>query len=95
MKHHYEIMRIMRTKIVDAREMSESTRSMLYVQEALRYRVDDLFSEWHVPLTLSHINQSNHADSFSQQKLDIEKQFQNFAYGMVIYSLHLPFHSIF
>jgi hypothetical protein len=85
----------MRTKIVDAREMSECMKSMLYVQEALGYRVDDLFSKWPVPLTLSPINQSCHADSFSQQKLDIEKQFQKFAYGMVIYSLHLPFYSMF
>ena len=95
MKHHYEIMRIMRTKIVDSRELSEGTRGILNIQDALRYRVDDLLSKWPVPLTLSHIDQSIHADSFSQQKLDIEKQFQNFAYGTVIYSLHLSFYFIF
>jgi len=67
MKHQYEIMRIMRTKVVDSRELSESTNSMLYVRDAIRYRIDDL------------------TNNFSHQKLDIQKQFQNFAYGMFIY----------
>jgi hypothetical protein len=44
MKRHYEIMRIMRTKVLDARELSEGVKSMSCVQDAIRYRVDDLTS---------------------------------------------------
>jgi len=44
MKHQYEIMRIMRTKVLDSRELSEGATSMLYVRDAIRYRVDDLIS---------------------------------------------------
>jgi hypothetical protein len=84
MKHHYEVMRIMRTKVVDSRELWEGVKSMSYVQEAIRYRVDDLISISAFPRPPSHADQSIYADNFSQQKLDIEKQFQNFAYGMVI-----------
>jgi len=60
-------MRVMRTKIVDSRELWEGVNSITHVQEALSYRVGDL------------------TNNFSQQKLDTEKQFQNFAYGMFKY----------
>jgi len=43
-KHQYEIMRTMRTKVLDSRELSEHTNSMLHVRDAIRYRVDDLIS---------------------------------------------------
>ncbi|KAH9953093.1 hypothetical protein BC827DRAFT_1273837 [Russula dissimulans] len=67
MKHHYEIMRIMRTKVLDSREIYDGINSMLYVKDAIAYRVDDLMN------------------NFSQQKLDIKRQFQNFAGGMFEY----------
>jgi len=44
MKRHYEIMRIMRTKVLDARELSEGMKSMSCIEDAIRYRVDDLTS---------------------------------------------------
>jgi hypothetical protein len=44
MKRHYEIMRIMRTKITDSREILESVLSICYVYDAVSYRVDDLNS---------------------------------------------------
>ncbi|KAI0249341.1 hypothetical protein BJV78DRAFT_1347821 [Lactifluus subvellereus] len=67
MRRHYEIMRIMRTKVLDSRELWYSVESMLFVKDAIRYRANDL------------------ANIFSQQKLDPEKQFQNFAYGIFKY----------
>jgi hypothetical protein len=42
MKRHYEIMRIMRTKVVDSRELWNSVESVLCLEEAIRYRMDDL-----------------------------------------------------
>jgi hypothetical protein len=44
MKRHYEIMRIMRAKVVDSRELWNSVESVLRVEEAIRYRVNDLAS---------------------------------------------------
>lgn len=44
MKRHYEIMRIMQTKIPDSREIWESVRSICSVYDAVSYRVDDLSS---------------------------------------------------
>ena len=44
MKRHYEIMRIMRTKVIDSRELSNSLASVLYLHDVIRYRVDDLTS---------------------------------------------------
>jgi hypothetical protein len=52
MKHHYEVMRIMRTKVVDSRELWEGVKSMSYIQEAIGYRVGDLTSMSAFPLTL-------------------------------------------
>jgi hypothetical protein len=42
MKRHYEIMRGMRTKVLDSRELWYSVESILYVKDAIRYRVNDL-----------------------------------------------------
>ena len=44
MKRHYEIMRIMRSKIPDSREMYDSAASIRCVYDAVSYRVDDLTS---------------------------------------------------
>ena len=87
MKHHYEIMRVMRTKVVDSRELWEGVKSVTHVQEAIGYRVGDLTSISSSSLSHSRsLTLSIYSDNFSQQKLDIEKQFQNFAYGMVTIS---------
>ncbi|KAH9955358.1 hypothetical protein BC827DRAFT_878060 [Russula dissimulans] len=67
MKRHYEIMQIMRTKVLDSREIWHSVKSLPHVFNAINYRVGDL------------------TDIFRQQKLDPEKQFQNFAHGMFKY----------
>ncbi|KAH9052369.1 hypothetical protein EDB87DRAFT_1835857 [Lactarius vividus] len=71
MKRHYEIMRAMRTKILDQRELGSGIESFYTVDDAIRYRVDDL------------------TNIFSYQKLDPEKQFQNFAHGIVGYLVFL------
>lgn len=42
MKRHYEIMRIMRTKIPDSREIWDGVQSIFSVCGAVSYRVDDL-----------------------------------------------------
>jgi hypothetical protein len=42
MKRHYEIMRSMRTKIISMRELQEGAQGILYIQEAIKYRVQDL-----------------------------------------------------
>jgi hypothetical protein len=42
MKRHYEIMRIMRTKILSMRELQEGTQGILYIEDAIAYRVQDL-----------------------------------------------------
>jgi hypothetical protein len=44
MKRHYEIMRVMRTKIPDPREIYDSEKSIRCVYNAVQYRVDDLTS---------------------------------------------------
>jgi hypothetical protein len=44
MKRHYEIMRIMRTKILSMRELQEGVQGILYIQGAISYRVKDLIS---------------------------------------------------
>jgi hypothetical protein len=42
MKRHYEIMRIMRTKILSMREILEGAQGILYIISAIIYRVQDL-----------------------------------------------------
>ena len=44
MKRHYEIMRIMRTKILDECDFKEVVDSILYIFLAIRYRKEDLLS---------------------------------------------------
>jgi hypothetical protein len=44
MKRHYEIMRVMRTKVLDLNVLMEGMTSMYYVRDAITYRVDDLAS---------------------------------------------------
>jgi hypothetical protein len=44
MKRHYEIMRIMRTKVLDTRELWFSLDSILFVQDAIKHRVNNLIS---------------------------------------------------
>jgi hypothetical protein len=42
MKRHYEIMRIMRTKILTMGELTEGAQGIIYIREAIKYRVQDL-----------------------------------------------------
>ena len=42
MKRHYEIMRIMRTKILSMREILEGVQGIIYIINAIMYRVQDL-----------------------------------------------------
>jgi hypothetical protein len=42
MKRHYEIMRIMRTKIPSLRELQEGAQGILYIHTAITQRVQDL-----------------------------------------------------
>jgi hypothetical protein len=45
MKRHYEIMRIMRTKILSMREILDGAQGILYIINAIVYRVKDLKRE--------------------------------------------------
>jgi hypothetical protein len=85
MKRHYEIMRIMRTKVVDARELSEGSDSILCVYRAVRYRIEELTS---VSVSSSFAACYTYlidplSDNFSQQRLDPKKHFKTFTYGIV------------
>jgi hypothetical protein len=42
MKRHYEIMRVMRTKIVNIRELSEGNDGIEYIVDAMDLRAHDL-----------------------------------------------------
>ncbi|KAH9171881.1 hypothetical protein EDB89DRAFT_1851867 [Lactarius sanguifluus] len=42
LKRHYEIMRAMRTKVLDSRELWYGVETILYVKDAIQYRVNDL-----------------------------------------------------
>ena len=86
MKRHYEIMRIMLAKVVDSRELWDSVESILYLHDAIRYRVDDLASMSAPFLPFGRLTDPTHADTFSQQGLDPEKQFQKFAHGIASHS---------
>ena len=44
MKRHYEVMKMMRTKILHPREIWDSVDSICYVHDAVSYRVNDLTS---------------------------------------------------
>ncbi|KAI9464114.1 hypothetical protein BJY52DRAFT_887425 [Lactarius psammicola] len=67
MKRHYEIMRAMRSKVLDSRELWSGVESLFEVKYAIGYRVNGLMN------------------IFSQQKLDPEKQFHHFSYGIFKY----------
>ena len=87
MKRHYEIMRIMRAKVVDSRELWNSVESVLRVEEAIRYRVNDLTSMFASSSpSFSTLTGSIHVDIFSQQRLDPGKQFRTFAHGTASHS---------
>jgi len=94
MKRHYEIMRAMRTKVLDWRELGSGVESFVNVKDAIRYRMNDLTSTcFSISLAGSvSFTWSTHADVFSHQKLDPEKQFQNFAYGIVGYPVFFLTH---
>ena len=87
MKRHYEIMRIMRTKVVDSRDLYEGADGILCVQYAIEYRVENLaspsVSPTYAACRINLIHPSS--DNFSQQRLDPEKEFESFAYGIVSY----------
>ena len=85
MKRHYEIMRIMRTKVVNLRDLFEGVEGILYVYRAVLHRVGDLTGmSISSPSGRYRINLiSPISDNFSQQRLDPEKQFQSFAFGIV------------
>jgi len=85
MKRHYEIMRIMRTKVVNFRDVYEGADGILYIQSAIRCRVENLASVFVSPSYSAWCINLIHppSDNFSQQRLDPEKQFENFAYGIV------------
>ena len=42
MKRHYDIMRIMRTKILNRRDLQEGWQGIMYIRQAITYRVQDL-----------------------------------------------------
>jgi len=46
MKRHYEMMRIMRTKVVDFRDVLEGTQSIQRVEDAILYRVNGLIDNF-------------------------------------------------
>jgi hypothetical protein len=79
----------MRTKVVKFRELYEGADGILYVQDAIDYRVKNLASASVSPtyaacrINLIHPT----SDNFSQQRLVPEKQFESFAYGIVSYFL--------
>jgi hypothetical protein len=85
MKRHYEIMRIMRTKVVNARELSEGRDGILCVYRAVTDRIEELTSVSILSFSAAyHTNLTDpRSDIFSQQRLDPQKQFQTFAYGIV------------
>lgn len=42
MKRHYEIMRVMRTKLLSEHELQEGAQCIVYIQEAITHRVENL-----------------------------------------------------
>jgi hypothetical protein len=77
-------MRIMQTKIVDPRELSEGRDGILCVYDAVTYRMKELTSVLISSSTACRTNLMDLLlDNFSQQRLDPEKLFQTFAYGIV------------
>jgi hypothetical protein len=56
MKRHYEIMRIMRTKILNMRELTEGAQGIIYINEAIVYRVQGLTRMSVSPFTVACFN---------------------------------------
>jgi len=85
MKRHYEMMRIMRTKVVDHCDPDEAVGSIYRVHDAIVYRIGDLASASVSSSTLAcYVNLIKPlSGNFRQQRLDLEKQFEGFAYGIV------------
>jgi hypothetical protein len=81
----------MRTKVLDVHELWSGVESLGCVRDAIGYRMNDLTSTpFSNSLAVSvSLTLSTHADIFFQHKLDPEKQFQNFAYGIVGYPIFL------
>jgi hypothetical protein len=76
-------MRIMRTKIPDSREIYDSVASIAYVYDAVSYRVDDLISMLSLLCSLAWYADLMYIGIFSHQRMDLEKQFQGFVFGIV------------
>ena len=75
----------MRTKVLDWHELGLGVENFISVKDAIRHRVNDLTctsSSIYLAGSVS-LTRSTHADIFSHQKLDPEKRFQDFAYGIV------------
>jgi hypothetical protein len=76
----------MQKKILDWRELWHSMESICFVIGAIRDRVGDLVSMSNIlSLKLGTLTLPFHVDIFAQQKLDPERHFQTFAYGIVRY----------
>ena len=75
----------MRTKVVDHRDPDEAVDSIYCVHDAIVYRMVDLASASVLSSTLAcYVNLIKPlSDNFHQQRLDPEKQFESFAYGIV------------
>jgi hypothetical protein len=59
MKRHYEIMRVMRTKVVNFLELFEGAKGILYIQDAILHRVEGLasmFLSYHATCCINLIN---------------------------------------
>ena len=77
----------MRTKVLDSCELRSAGESLATVNEAILYRMNDLTSKpssINLAVSVSLIWSMN-ADIFIQQKVEPDKQFQNFACGLVRY----------
>jgi hypothetical protein len=74
----------MRTKILNRRDLQEGWQGIMYIRQAIGYRVKDLTRMSVSLFTLSDIL-TLYVENFSQQRHDPEKQFQSVAFGMVGY----------
>jgi len=94
MKRHYEIMRVMRTKVLSMRELVEGAQGIMYIHSAIVYRVQDLKRVSILSPTVA-CQLTSFVGNFSQQRLDPEKQLQSFAFGIVGYLSYLWDNSTF
>ena len=79
----------MRTKVVNFRDLYEGADGILYVLDAIQYRVKNLasasVSSTYATCRINLIHPPS--DNFSQQRLVPEKEFESFAYGIVSHFL--------